>query len=409
MHVDDGAHGVGVGEANVREEAAAQERVGQFLFVIRRDDDDRPTARLDRLARFVDEKLHAVEFLKEVVGELDVGLVDLVDQEHGALVRHKRVPELAALDVVADIVDARVAKLAVAQPRNGVVFVEPLQGLGGRLDMPFDQRRADRLGDLEREHGLAGAGLALDQKRSLERDRCVDRNFEVVRCDIRAGAFESHASPFVLCDRQIYARRSSRCHVSNVPCWDVSIPMCDWIGIVTNQSRSTNTMLRVSIGLMRDVAVLGLMTALATPAFADDRKQLAFDLIDRNAQQMADISDSIYYFGEIGMQEFESSRLLKDTLESAGFKVELGGAGMPTNVWAEFGSGRPKIAIVTEIDALPGGSQTPGEFARKPLVQDGPGHMEGHNTHGGVASMAAYAVKQAMQRFNLPGTVAISF
>ena len=141
----------------------------------------------------------------------------------------------------------------------------------------------------------------------------------------------------------------------------------------------------------------------------DDRKQLAFDTIDKNAQPMTDISDSIFYFGEPGMQEFESTKLLKDTLEAAGFKVELGGAGMPTNLWAEYGSGHPKIAIVTEIDALPGGSQTPGEFTRKPLVPGAPGHMEGHNTHGGVASMAAFAVKQVMQRYNLPGTVAISF
>ena len=109
------------------------------------------------------------------------------------------------------------------------------------------------------------------------------------------------------------------------------------------------------------------------------------------------------------MQEFESSKLLKDTLQAAGFRVELGGAGMPTNVWAEWGSGRPKVAIVTEIDALPGGSQTPGEFSRKPLVKDAPGHMEGHNTHGGVASLAAFAVKQVMQRYAIPGTVAISF
>ena len=35
--------------------------------------------------------------------------------------------------------------------------------------------------------------------------------------------------------------------------------------------------------------------------------------------------------------------------------------------------------------------------------------MEGHNTHGGVASLAAFAVKEAMQRFEIPGTVAISF
>ncbi|MCC6776596.1 MAG: amidohydrolase [Hyphomicrobiales bacterium] len=155
---------------------------------------------------------------------------------------------------------------------------------------------------------------------------------------------------------------------------------------------------------------LVLSIALAAPAAAaDERKQLAFDVIDRNARQMTDISDELFYFAELGMQEVESVKLLNDTLTAAGFKVELGGAGMPTNVWAQYGNGRPRIAIVTEVDALPGGSQTPGTFARKPLVKDGPGHMEGHNTHGGVASLAAFAVKQVMQRHNLPGSVAISF
>jgi len=157
------------------------------------------------------------------------------------------------------------------------------------------------------------------------------------------------------------------------------------------------------------VSLLALTLSVAGGVAADERKDLAFEVIDRNAQQMTDISDSLYFFGELGMQEFESSKLLSDTLKAAGFKVDLGGAGMPTNVWAEWGSGRPKIVIVTEVDALPGGSQTPGEFSRKPLVKDAPGHMEGHNTHGGVASMAAFAVKQVMQRYNIPGTIAISF
>ena len=150
--------------------------------------------------------------------------------------------------------------------------------------------------------------------------------------------------------------------------------------------------------------------SLAAPVSAGENpKDVAFQAIDRNTDTMAKIGDSIYYFGELGMQEFESAKLLKDVLESGGFTVELGGAGMPTNVWAKWGSGKPVIAIVTEVDALQEGSQTPNVFDHKPLVDGAPGHMEGHNTHGGVATTAAFAVKEAMQRFNIPGTVMVSF
>ena len=183
--------------------------------------------------------------------------------------------------------------------------------------------------------------------------------------------------------------------------------MPHWTQVVSRIHSASVTPMRPLVLVSPLALFLGL--AFAGGAGADDRKQLAFEVIERNAQQMTDISDSIYHFGELGMQEFESTKLLKGTLEAAGFRVDLGGAGMPTNFWAEWGSGRPKIAIVTEIDALPGGSQTPGEFARKPMVQDGPGHMEGHNTHGGVAAMAAFAVKQVMARHSIPGTVALSF
>ena len=40
-------------------------------------------------------------------------------------------------------------------------------------------------GNLEREHGLAGPGLAFDQQRALERDGGIDRDLEVVGRDIR--------------------------------------------------------------------------------------------------------------------------------------------------------------------------------------------------------------------------------
>ena len=156
-----------------------------------------------------------------------------------------------------------------------------------------------------------------------------------------------------------------------------------------------------------------LLAAIAVPGIANaataEQKALAYETVERNAQAIATVGDSLYYFGELGMQEFESAKFLKQTLEGMGFKVEQGGAGMPTNIWAQWGSGKPKIVIVTEIDALPEGSQTPGSMPRKPLIAGAPGHMEGHNTHGGVAVGAAYALKRTMERYNIPGTIALSF
>ena len=151
----------------------------------------------------------------------------------------------------------------------------------------------------------------------------------------------------------------------------------------------------------KTVLTFALVLPLACAAGADERKQLAFEVIERNAKTITDIGDALFYFAEPGMQEFESTKLLKDTLEAAGFKVELGGAGMPTNFWAKWGSGHPMIAIVTEIDSLPGGTRRRWTSQRKPMVKARPGHMEGHNTHGGVASLAAFAVKQVMERHKL--------
>src|SRR5882762_6660776 len=162
--------------------------------------------------------------------------------------------------------------------------------------------------------------------------------------------------------------------------------------------------------LLRSAAMLfGLVsTAMPVAAEPDGAKAVAYAAVERNANEIATIGDSVYYFAELGMQEYESAKFVRQVLESIGFTVEVGGAGMPTNIWAHWGTGKPQIVIVSEMDALPGGSQLPGSIERKPLIAGAPGHMEGHNTHPGVAIGAAYAVKQAMQRYNIPGSIAIS-
>ena len=192
MHVDDPRHRLAVGKADVVEEAAAQERVGQLLLVVRRDHDERTVRRAHRPLRLVDVELHPVELAQQVVRKLDVGLVDLVDQHDRRRGRFERLPQHAALDVVRDVADVLVAQLRVAQPRHGVVLVEALLRLGRRLDVPLHERPAERPRDFLGEHRLAGAGLALDQQRALQRDRRVDREHQVRRGDVGVGAFEAH-------------------------------------------------------------------------------------------------------------------------------------------------------------------------------------------------------------------------
>ena len=165
--------------------------------------------------------------------------------------------------------------------------------------------------------------------------------------------------------------------------------------------------------LLRTIFAAGLLLAFvpvsARAAATDDQKSFANAVVERNTKAINDMADSLYYFGELGMQEFESTKLVRDTMTAAGFNVELGGAGMPTNFWAKWGSGKPYIVIETEVDALPGGSQTPDVFTHKPLVDGAPGHMEGHNTHSGVSTAAAFAVKQTLEKYHLPGTIAVHF
>ena len=123
--------------------------------------------------------------------------------------------------------------------------------------------------------------------------------------------------------------------------------------------------------ILQSVVVAFFFGTLTASALAEPNaaKVSANEVIERNAEQIATIGDTVYYFGELGMQEFESAKFIKGVLESIGFTVETGAAGMPTNIWAHWGTGKPQIVIVSEIDALPGGSQTPGSIERKPLIR----------------------------------------
>jgi aminobenzoyl-glutamate utilization protein B len=121
-------------------------------------------------------------------------------------------------------------------------------------------------------------------------------------------------------------------------------------------------------------------------------------------QQMV---DSIFSFGELGFQETETHRYVVDILKKNGFTVEEGVAGIPTAFMATWGSGKPVIALGSDIDGIPQASQKPGVAYFAPLVEGAPGHGEGHNSGVPLNITAAIAVKKIMEREKLPGTIKI--
>ena len=113
--------------------------------------------------------------------------------------------------------------------------------------------------------------------------------------------------------------------------------------------------------------------------------------------------DSVFSFGELGFQEFETSKYLTGILEKEGFKIERGVAGIPTAFVATWGQGKPVIALGSDIDDIPQASQKPGVAYHDPMIEGAPGHGEGHNSGMPLNILAALAVKKVMEREHLSG------
>jgi len=115
--------------------------------------------------------------------------------------------------------------------------------------------------------------------------------------------------------------------------------------------------------------------------------------------------DSVFSFGELGFQEFETSAYLTGILEKEGFKIEHNVAGIPTAFVATWGSGKPVIALGSDIDDIPQASQKPGVAYHEAMIEGAPGHGEGHNSGMPLNILAAVAVKKIMEREHLQGTI----
>jgi len=134
-------------------------------------------------------------------------------------------------------------------------------------------------------------------------------------------------------------------------------------------------------------------------------KEDALQFIDDHADLMREVSTYIWHHPELGLGEHYSSAVLIDMLQRAGFTVETGVAGMDTAFIATWGSGKPYIGFHLEYDALPELSQVAGSTTREMIVPGAPGHGCGHNYFGTASAIAGMAVKHAMERHNIPGTL----
>src|SRR5436305_3090983 len=129
--------------------------------------------------------------------------------------------------------------------------------------------------------------------------------------------------------------------------------------------------------------------------------------IDGMKKQAQVMVDTVFSYGELGFQEFETSKYLSGQLEKEGFKVTRGVAGIPTAFTATWGSGHPVIALGSDIDDIPQASQKPGVGYHDPIIEGAPGHGEGHNSGNPLNVTAALAVKKLMEREHLPGTIVL--
>lgn len=123
-------------------------------------------------------------------------------------------------------------------------------------------------------------------------------------------------------------------------------------------------------------------------------------------EEVWSVARKIWANPEVAYEEVASCRTLVQFMVQHGFTVEtfslMSTSGEPNGLKAVFGSGKPVIGILGELDALPDLSQDACSYQSG---SGGPGHGCGHNLLGVGCAAAAAAVAAVMKQENLPGTV----
>ena len=164
--------------------------------------------------------------------------------------------------------------------------------------------------------------------------------------------------------------------------------------------------------MQKAFAVLFLLT-ISLPLFGqaqpsvDDLKKQAISAVEARQVFTQQMVDQIFSYSELGFQEHETSRYVAGILETNGFKVERGVAEIPTAWIATYGSGKPVIGFISDLDCIPRASQKPGVAYHDPIIEGAPGHGEGHNTGSAVNVTAALVLRELMEKYKIPGTLKV--
>ncbi|THH41389.1 amidohydrolase [Neolewinella litorea] len=159
--------------------------------------------------------------------------------------------------------------------------------------------------------------------------------------------------------------------------------------------------------MQRQLLLLLLVFSISPLARAQDmpqEKARMIESITSREGKLTEMSDAIWALAETAFEEEGSAKILADYAEQQGFRVARNLAGMPTAFTAEYGSGQPIIGILGEFDALPGISQKASP-TKDPLKAGAAGHGCGHNLFGVGSLAAAVAIKEAMDRGEVSGTI----
>ena len=153
------------------------------------------------------------------------------------------------------------------------------------------------------------------------------------------------------------------------------------------------------------LASLALFTApaLGEPLVEADRAAVLAG-VDANYDTNSNVARKLWEWAEVGYQEERSTKLMQETLAARGFEIETGVADIPTAFTATWGTGGPVIAVMAELDALPGINQ--GDTAeRHELEGKHAGHACGHNLFAAGSIGAAIAIADWLEASGTPGTI----